>query len=217
MLLTSLHTTLHGRRQRTLTDTTKSKFVPLSNPPLLVYFGFTPPSPLHTTARRSNDRLVASAVEFCERHAKTFDAPAGPPLEWELVAGQEVNYKFQSRGEPTEDGSRPFSVKVGEGCGVKGVCGSGGGWGWGVRRVRRVRRVSVFGHVWMRLAPARSEYVASEIVSNCCCCHPSLREVPDTRCDAESHCFVAKCVYLLVSGGVLTYPTAYLDDALLAS
>ena len=74
--------------------------------------------------------------------------------------------------------------------------------------------MSGFGHVWMRIAPARSEHAASEIVSNCCCSPLSLCEAPDTRCDAESHCVVAKYVHLLISGGVLTYPTAYLDELL---
>ena len=70
--------------------------------------------PLHSDKydKESNDRLVASAVLFCEQHAKTYDSPVGPsPLEWLLVTGQAASYTFNSSGEPTDKG-RPFSVRL---------------------------------------------------------------------------------------------------------
>ena len=68
--------------------------------------------------KESNDRLVASAVAFCEEHAKRYGGGASTSgeipdngEEWKLVPGQLPEYSFIRCGEGS-DGKKPYACTL---------------------------------------------------------------------------------------------------------
>jgi hypothetical protein len=86
--------------------------------------------------KESNDRLVAAAVAFCEKHAKTFGtadaivrsgggggggggggsgssgSQRNTDTSWKLVQGQMPEYVFSQSGNAEEDGKKPFACHL---------------------------------------------------------------------------------------------------------